>query len=88
MEKLNLNILYKVVRKWMEAVDSNNKNAELSEICDFGDYYGFCFISENKYENIYWCVDKLTYEPFTVRPSQIIKLFKNRKILPLSVIGE
>ena len=72
------------VRKYAHVIGQVPLDAELFEVCDFGDSIGFIFKTEDIYSNLYWCVDKKTYKITTFGPNMDMRKYSNRKILDKS----
>lgn len=75
-------VIYKNVVQMVKALTAQAEDPELFEACDFGNAYGFLFVAPNKYENLYWCVNKKSYKPFTFTPNEDYHRYTNRKIIP------
>ena len=82
MKSVDMKIIYKTIRQYASVIGRIPQDAPVEEICDFGDSYGFLFKIEDRFANLYWCVEKDTYKPFSFRPNMDMKKFTNRKILP------
>lgn len=78
-----LKAIFATVKRWAKDMYYGDEEPEISEVCDFGDAYGFLFVDRNKYDNVYWCVRKKDYKPFAFRPVQDPEKFKARKVLKL-----
>ena len=76
-----IEIIYKTLFKWLLIKGEIQEDTKLAEACDFGDSYGFCFENEDRFSNVYWCVDKKTNKPYPFRPNEDIKKFSKRKVL-------
>lgn len=79
MEKID--IIYKTLRNWLLIKREIKESTKLAEACDFGDSYGFCFESDDKFSNVYWCIDKKTNKLYSFRPNEDVKKFLKRKVL-------
>lgn len=86
MSNATMKQVYETAKRYAVSVGGVDKNATLTEVCDFGDSYGFMFETGDKYANLYWCVDKKTYRLFSYRPNMDIKTFTERKILPIDIV--
>lgn len=78
--KINIQDYKRIIERWAKSVVFQ-KEYDISEEADFGDFYGFAFKVKNKYNNAYLCIDKKSLDIFTFNPSQNIKLFKKRIVL-------
>ena len=86
MNELSMKEIYALIRKYAEAIGGVESTATVDEVCDFGAFYGFSFGTKDIFANVYWCVRKEDYQPFTFRPNQDIKKFMGRKVLSIDVI--
>lgn len=82
----NIKQIYLIAKDYAIKVGKLDQDAELYEACDFGDSYGFLFVIEDKYANIYWCIEKETNKPFPFRPNIDVTKFLKRKILPIESV--
>lgn len=73
-------ILLKTARRMAE-MTTQEKNLSLAEVCDFGDAVGFAFETKNKYENVYYCIEKKGKGIFTFQPNRDPDRFASRKII-------
>lgn len=78
-----IEIIYQTLHKWLSIKGEIKGDTKLAEACDFGDSFGFCFESDDRYSNVYWCVDKKTNKPYSFRPNEDVKKFSKRKVLDI-----
>lgn len=88
MKPISIGFLCQTVKWYAVTFGDIKKDAQLGEFCDFGDSYGFLFEAEDKFANLYYCVEKETYKLYTYRPNMDIRRFANRKVLPLDIVEE
>lgn len=86
MNSIDIKQAYQSVRHYAEIVGGISKDAELIEICDFGDAYGFLLGTGDKFANLYWCIKKETRELYSYRPNMDIEKFRSRKVLQKEVL--
>ena len=78
--------LYERILHYAKAIGNLPDNAKLSEVCDFGDAYGFLLDTGDKYANLHWCISKDGRTLSTFRPNFDISRFARRTLLPLSSV--
>ena len=77
---------YKMIRDYAVSVGGIDEDSALVEVCDFGDSYGFLFEIDDKYANLYWCVEKEAHRPFPYRPNMDMEKYIKRKILQTDAV--
>ena len=77
---MKIEIIREEIKRYAETI-CGGEELRTSEVCDFGDKYGFLFDAKNRYDNAYWCVDKQNYAITIFLPYTDAKLFRERKII-------
>lgn len=76
---MEIKVACKMISKYARTIMDCKEELRIAEICDFGVEYGFSFETQNKYDNVYWCINKRTGRITCFSPNQDPDKFSKRK---------